>query len=479
MVSPIDYTLNVINPMQGYLEGIKFGEGILGARQQRAASEQAMQIQKAQYEEAQRARAAARAAAAQKVADAKKAQAELVRLYELGDKATSDDWNRAWIANPAIREQIGQVKSMIEGPKLNALTKDAQDLYLLSRSGNTDLVKSTLDEKITAIQNSEDKAMLDAYSGLRDLMETNPQEAMKQLSTTAGISLMGFIGPDAFKKLNESMSFGAPEPTEAFRTLDAKLRAAGIMPQSEGGDGTYELSMKRNAVTEPAPLTDFGKIELDYKQGRIPKAVYDAKLAEIVKPTGIDPKIFEAEKGLRKEYNDQVSDYVDIQNAYRRMISAPEDGAGDLALVFSYMKVLDPTSVVREGEFANAESAGGVPAKVWNLYNKVKAGDRLPPEQRTMFKNAAKTFVDAAAQREAEVRNGLMKTIIDQGLNPDRVFYVKAPEISTTEAIEAPVIETGELNFSTMTLDDLLKVDVMSLTPEQVDAMDKRFKELE
>ena len=35
MLSPINYTTNVLNPVEGYMQGLKFGENILSQRQNR------------------------------------------------------------------------------------------------------------------------------------------------------------------------------------------------------------------------------------------------------------------------------------------------------------------------------------------------------------------------------------------------------------------------------------------------------------
>ena len=58
-----------------------------------------------------------------------------------------------------------------------------------------------------------------------------------------------------------------------------------------------------------------------------------------------------------------------------------ESAAGDMSMIFTYMKILDPTSVVREGEQATAASAGGVPDRVWNAYNKAVSGEKLTEKQ--------------------------------------------------------------------------------------------------
>ncbi|BCV06223.1 MAG: hypothetical protein CM15mV128_240 [Caudoviricetes sp.] len=53
------------------------------------------------------------------------------------------------------------------------------------------------------------------------------------------------------------------------------------------------------------------------------------------------------------------------------------------------MKVLDPTSVVREGEQATAANAAGVPSRVRNAFNKALTGEKLSLEQRKDFVSTA------------------------------------------------------------------------------------------
>jgi len=62
-----------------------------------------------------------------------------------------------------------------------------------------------------------------------------------------------------------------------------------------------------------------------------------------------------------------------------------ESGPGDISFIFQYMKFLDPNSVVREGEFATAKNAGGVPENIRNIYNAVKDGQILPDTVKEKF----------------------------------------------------------------------------------------------
>lgn len=82
---------------------------------------------------------------------------------------------------------------------------------------------------------------------------------------------------------------------------------------------------------------------------------------------------------LRDEFTAANKDFGLIEAQYNNIVSTAEDPspAGDISLIFSYMKMLDPNSTVREGEFATAQNASGVPDKVLNAYNKAIDGKLL------------------------------------------------------------------------------------------------------
>ena len=100
---------------------------------------------------------------------------------------------------------------------------------------------------------------------------------------------------------------------------------------------------------------------------------------------------FTQEKSLREAYVKEAKPFSDLRTNYSRIKAANQDntGASDIAMVYSFMKMLDPTSVVREGEFATAENAGGVPQQIQSMYNRVLDGQRLSPEVRKEFMQQA------------------------------------------------------------------------------------------
>jgi len=111
----------------------------------------------------------------------------------------------------------------------------------------------------------------------------------------------------------------------------------------------------------------------------------------------------DAVQSARKEFTalPQVKSFADQTTAYGRIISSIADPspAGDLSLIFNYMKVLDPGSVVREGEFATAQNAGSIDDRTRSLYNRIVSGERLSESQRADFADRATRLYSGAEEQ--------------------------------------------------------------------------------
>lgn len=86
-----------------------------------------------------------------------------------------------------------------------------------------------------------------------------------------------------------------------------------------------------------------------------------------------------------------IKGFITIRDSYDRTQAAAVDpsAAGDLALIFNYMKMLDPTSVVRESEFANAAATGSWGERIKAAAKKIQKGQRLSDEMRADFVDRA------------------------------------------------------------------------------------------
>lgn len=132
---------------------------------------------------------------------------------------------------------------------------------------------------------------------------------------------------------------------------------------------------------------------------------------------------FKGEDTLRDEFVKASGDFLKIRNAYGLVQAAAKDpsAGGDMALIFSFMRILDPNSVVREGEFATAQNAAGVPDRVVNLYNRLIKGERLNPTQRADFVNQAKKIYEEQ-QGQHQVLESTYRDLAKRSkLNPDNV----------------------------------------------------------
>lgn len=134
---------------------------------------------------------------------------------------------------------------------------------------------------------------------------------------------------------------------------------------------------------------------------------------------------FGREKDIRDEYTkgQEFKRYSDVRASYERVREGAKDasGAGDISLVYGFMKLLDPGSVVREGEFATAEQAGGVPTKIVALYNKIIDGQRLTPDQRMEFLRNAKNIYGQESKRIVAVNQRYTDIAKSYGLDPNRI----------------------------------------------------------
>lgn len=164
---------------------------------------------------------------------------------------------------------------------------------------------------------------------------------------------------------------------------------------------------------------------------------------------------FDQETKLRKEFDAASKDFVKVRDAHTRVLKAAEDpsGAGDLALIFNFMKVLDPGSTVREGEFATAQNSAGIDQRLRSMYNQVVDGSRLGQEQRTDFVDRSGRLF--AGQLENQKANeGRFKNLATRAnIDPeDVVFEFRLPSGDTKQK---PAGELTTKDFNEMDIDDL------------------------
>jgi len=123
--------------------------------------------------------------------------------------------------------------------------------------------------------------------------------------------------------------------------------------------------------------------------------------------------------------NQTVKDFVIQQNGYQNAMSIDNNSASsqdDIALIYSFMKVLDPGSVVREGEFDTASKYTGVLDKLGIKFNRVMKGNLLSAQQRQNIKNALESRYNIAKGNYQQVESSFANRAQAMGIDPTDVI---------------------------------------------------------
>jgi len=99
--------------------------------------------------------------------------------------------------------------------------------------------------------------------------------------------------------------------------------------------------------------------------------------------------------------------FTEINKQWTNMETAGTGGAGDISIMYSYIKMLDPDSAVREGELALAAKAAGLPDNIIKSAKKLDSkGSGLGPEmRRQMIAEGARIYNNAAGKQQIIIDN--------------------------------------------------------------------------
>lgn len=206
-----------------------------------------------------------------------------------------------------------------------------------------------------------------------------------------------------------------PDELENFEQI------AGI-PLEEATDDQVREVMQF-VIAQRAPLAGLAPEGFTLSEGQVRFDARGRPIAAVPKTPSDDDredKRFTRANVLRDEYTAQTKDFSTIAAQYGNILATAQSpsAAGDISLLTSYMKMLDPASTVREGEFANAENAGGVPTKLRAQYNKILTGERLTPEQRQDFVTQANNLFAQRRKQAQASRDKYVKLAERAGVDP-------------------------------------------------------------
>lgn len=336
----------------------------------------------------------------------------------------------------ANKQQFDALKQI--GDNMNAEKKEASQRFtgqtLLALEANPDVAIGIIDQRINA---ETDPGQKQAFTVIKEIAKVDPKRAGIMLEEL-GAATFGKTWYDGITAAREERRAKEEQPLKVRKlTADAIIgeAQAKFAPEKFG----LEINLTQSQIDQAKAARRASDAAARASGAQAQRLQAEAnQIAAGVIPADKRP---DAEGKFRKEYSDQTKGYQEVKSAYGRVLASQETAAGDLALIFNYMKMLDPGSVVREGEFATAQNAAGVPDRIKNLYNNLNRGERLNPDQRKMFGKQAEALFTQAGEQEKTVRSGIERIAKGYGLNTENIFFTP-----TETAPTAPGAAQGGLS---------------------------------
>jgi hypothetical protein len=135
---------------------------------------------------------------------------------------------------------------------------------------------------------------------------------------------------------------------------------------------------------------------------------------------------FANEQGLRKEFEGlpEVKNYKQAYPAF----AAIKDATGrnttqsDINIVYGLAKLYDPTSVVREGEYATVANSPNIPEKVKGYAQYLAGGGRLSPETKKQILAEAQGRIGTYESEAKKAKTSYEGIAKKRGMEPSSVF---------------------------------------------------------
>lgn len=261
-----------------------------------------------------------------------------------------------------------------------------------------------------------------------DIPSAAPDWLRKPKEVTRPLSTLGGFSDEALKNTEKYLA----EAEQAYKQQPAvQPQQQKLMEQAIGIDAIYNeqdaLALRDYAKNKgiPAKLkATRGGYEVSW-----PTQTEIEKYRENVggeKPTpAMKPEeVFKEEDKLRSDYLSQSKNFQVVQSAWNNLKGKLKDptGASDMSMIFAYMKLLDPTSTVREGEYATASNVGTIPQTIFGKYNKAIEGKGfLDPKVRESFIKEAKGMYENALSSHKQNVDQFTEIAKSYNLDPKRV----------------------------------------------------------
>lgn len=197
-----------------------------------------------------------------------------------------------------------------------------------------------------------------------------------------------------------------------------------------------------------------GEYAGDYYKTQLLKAEIDKTYKQtqaLSQPVSAFGQIETLPKAQQERYYKLQGDFDKATEKYKGAIDAAKNlnalsvnstAQDQTAIIFSYMKTLDPASTVREGEFAIVGNTAGLGDRATNALAKLDSGKRLTEQQITDIVGAANKLANVSKQNLDGTAQEYDRRASKFGL-PTGLFYEPTGKVTTDVKSYVDIVDRG------------------------------------
>ena len=322
-----------------------------------------------------------------------------------------------------------QLQPILDSMGENERKRTIEQAYRVSeglKSGNTEFLLKSLQDEHLKYQRS---GMADAAG---DVMETIRQiEQNPKMALTAAEAALLANDPERFGTVMETPSKIASREGEEARK-----------------QGMYGLDVAEKSLSNYLLGQDVLSKEQSINKIKLENKKLEKEIEQMADRSGKIPsnKVADVEMRLAGEYDRKAKDFVEITKSFNNLQAAANDpsGADDLAIVFSFMKMLDPGVAVMEGDVRNVTNTSSkmnqAIATFKRIYDDKKFGSDT---ERKNFIATARKFYDNGKSALDVIKRDYEAKADRYGLNKDNIISSDIPLYEAPKQDNRPKLPAG------------------------------------
>jgi hypothetical protein len=308
-------------------------------------------------------------------------------LGQAGREITQEDRESA-VRDAGLASRAAVLQGNIETGR--ALANDAVNIAMQDRTFQAN-AKILQINQLQGVVDEETKQLLEAEKRTYEAELAKIQEVKDNVAN----AMVNGASQAEIARLNDPM-ISDDEKIALAQSITA--RGANEMRNLEIGQKSASIrASNASAALNEAELTAFNKAQEDAANGLLSP--------EQMKTANDINKDFESQP-IVKAYNEGLQKYMVMEDTLANGI----DGVQDLQLVYDFMKSVDPASVVRETEFANAAKTGNIFQGAYAGFNKAfGTGGFLPESVKEDFIRSTRAAFEAKNSQYNNVKSEYTK----------------------------------------------------------------------